>query len=253
MKLAVSLASVVLLSVLGCSDSDPSGAGGGGGGGDGGSTSSPSGTGGGSGTGGAASTSSTGGTGTTGTGTATGTGTGTTTGTGTSSTSSGDTSSVTATVSSGTTGGGTDDYAAERTACINRINELRATKGAFAYQQWGEAELCTDGQATSDESTGSPHGSFGSCGESSQNECLGHGPQGIVQCLDQMWAEKDLPGCAGCDACALGDQAGCDNCDFFGQETGDVCGHYVNMRSLAYSRAACGFSSLGGWNVINFQ
>lgn len=246
MKLTASCCSLALLLVA-CGDSE-SGGGGSGGTGSGGSSStstsssSPSGTGGGgTGTGGASTTSgSSAASGTSGSSSAT-------------SASSGDASSSSSTVASGSTGGGTDDYAAERTACINRINELRVTKGAYAYEQWGDAEVCTDGQATSDETNNEPHGQFGSCGESSQNECLGHGPQGIVACLDQMWAEKDLPGCAGCDACALGDPAGCDNCDFFGQTTGDVCGHYVNMRSLSYSRAACGFSSLGGWNVINFQ
>jgi hypothetical protein len=66
-----------------------------------------------------------------------------------------------------------------------------------------------------------------------------------------MWAEKDLPGCAGCDACT--GSGGCDNCDFYGTQTGDVCGHYVNMSSKWFTMAACGFSSAGGWAAINFQ
>ncbi|NUO53465.1 MAG: hypothetical protein HOV80_31835 [Polyangiaceae bacterium] len=152
-----------------------------------------------------------------------------------------------------TTGSGGDPYAAERTACINKINELRATKGLPAYGQWTSAETCSDQQASADEMSGTPHGAFGMCGESGQNECLGAGPQGIEGCLDSMWAEKDQPGCAGCDACNMGYDPNCPNCDFYGSTTGDVCGHYVNMSALYFSEAACGFSSLGGWDVINFH
>jgi hypothetical protein len=101
--------------------------------------------------------------------------------------------------------------------------------------------------------SGTPHGAFGMCGESGQNECLGAGPQGIESCLDSMWAEKDQAGCAGCDACNMGYDPNCPNCDFYGSETGDVCGHYVNMSALYFSEAACGFSAGGGWDVINFH
>ncbi len=146
-----------------------------------------------------------------------------------------------------------DPYALERAECVDHINELRATQDLDPYAQWTEIEGCVDGQATQDEQSGSPHGTFGDCGESSQNECLGHGPEGIVSCLDSMWAERELPGCAGCDACRDGDQAACANCDFYGDQTGDVCGHYVNMSSRNYSMAACGFSSVGGWNTIDFK
>lgn len=163
------------------------------------------------------------------------------------------TNSPTSTTTGMTTGSGMDPYAEERTACINKINELRATKGLPAYGQWTSAETCSDQQATSDEMSGTAHGAFGMCGESGQNECLGAGPQGIEGCLDSMWAEKDQPGCAGCDACNTGYDPNCPNCDFYGSETGDVCGHYVNMSALYFSEAACGFSSLGGWDVINFH
>ncbi len=152
-----------------------------------------------------------------------------------------------------TTGSGGDPYAAARTACINKINELRATKSLPAYGQWTSAESCSDQQATADEMSGTPHGAFGMCGESGQNECLGAGPAGIEGCLESMWAEKDQPGCAGCDACNMGYDPNCPNCDFYGDQTGDVCGHYVNMSALYFSEAACGFSSLGGWDVINFH
>jgi hypothetical protein len=83
-----------------------------------------------------------------------------------------------------------------------------------------------------------------------QNECQGSGASGIVACLDMMWAEKDQPGCAGCDLCTW--PIDCPNCDFYGDKTGDACGHYVNMRATWTDMAACGFSP-NGWAAINFQ
>ncbi len=161
------------------------------------------------------------------------------------------TSTATVAASTSSTGGGDDPYAAERQICIDKINALRATEGLPAYGRWGDAEVCSDGQATSDEQSGTPHGSFPGCGESAQNECLGHGPSGIEACLDQMWAEKDQESCAGCILCH--DSPGnCPDCDFFG-ESGQQCGHYVNMSARYFSEAACGFSSLGGWDVQNFR
>jgi hypothetical protein len=165
-------------------------------------------------------------------------------------TSTGD--AITSSSLSSTSSGG-DPYAAARTACINKINELRATKSLPAYGQWTSGETCADQQATSDEQANDPHGAFGMCGESGQNECLGAGVAGIESCLESMWAEKDQPGCAGCDACNMAYDPKCPNCDFYGMQTGDVCGHYVNMSALYFSEAACGFSSLGGWDVINFH
>ncbi len=117
--------------------------------------------------------------------------------------------------------------------------------------------MCVDQQATQDEMNNTPHGAWLSqqyaCNGNGQNECLGAGVNGIEGCLDQMWAEKDQPGCAGCDACADAYDPNCPNCDFYGQQTGDVCGHYVNLSAKYFSKAACGFSSLGGWDAINFQ
>ena len=153
----------------------------------------------------------------------------------------------------GSAGSSTDPYAAARTACINKINELRATKGLEPYTQWTSAESCADGQVTSDEASGTGHGAFGQCGESAQNECLGGGAAGIESCLESMWAEKDQAGCSGCDACADAYNSSCPNCDFYGSETGDVCGHYVNMSAKYLSMAACGFSEHGGWAVIDFK
>jgi len=150
-----------------------------------------------------------------------------------------------------------DPYAAARAACIAEINRLRATRGLPPYTAWTGVEACVDAQATSDEAANSPHGAWrmraGVCDGNGQNECLGQGPDGIVQCLDQMWAEREQPGCAGCDACNDAYNPNCPNCDFFGTATGDVCGHYVNMNALYLTQAACGFSSGGGWDVINFR
>lgn len=151
----------------------------------------------------------------------------------------------------------TDPYAAARATCIAEINRLRATRGLPAYGAWTGVEACVDAQATSDETASSPHGAWGMhagvCDGNGQNECLGAGPDGIASCLQQMWDERLQPGCAGCDACADAYDPSCPNCDFFGSTTGDVCGHYVNMSALYFTEAACGFSSLGGWDVINFR
>jgi hypothetical protein len=157
----------------------------------------------------------------------------------------------------GGSGGTTDPYEQARQTCVDHINSLRATKGLAPYQRWASAEECADLQATDDEQTGTPHGAWSSrkfaCDGygSAQNECLGGGPSGIVSCLNMMWAEKDQPGCAGCDTCTT--PGGCADCDFYGSQTGDVCGHYVNMSSKSYSMVVCGFSSLGGWSVQNFR
>ncbi len=74
-----------------------------------------------------------------------------------------------------------------------------------------------------------------------------------MACLDSMWAEKDQAGCAGCDACADAYDPSCPSCDFYGSTSGDVCGHYVNMSAKYVTRVACGFSSEGGWDAINFD
>jgi len=148
-----------------------------------------------------------------------------------------------------------DPYEGARQACVDKINALRATKGLPPYARWKEAEPCVDQQATWDEMNSKPHGAWAmklypSCNGFGQNECLGQGPGGIEGCLDMMWAEKDQAGCSGCDACADAYNPNCPNCDFNGAT---VCGHYVNMSAKYFSKVACGFSSLGGWDAINFQ
>lgn len=177
------------------------------------------------------------------------------TGTTTTSSSSSSTGSGPGSSSSSSTGGGPDPLEAARQECIDKINALRASKGWPPYARWKEAEACADQQATWDEMNNKPHGAWGmglfpSCNGNGQNECLGQGVSGISGCLDQMWAEKDQAGCSGCDACNSQYTPNCPNCDFNGAT---VCGHYVNMSALYFSKAACGFSALGGWDVINFQ
>jgi hypothetical protein len=68
-----------------------------------------------------------------------------------------------------------------------------------------------------------------------------------------MWGEKDQAGCSGCDACADAYNPSCPGCDFYGDQTGDTCGHYVNMSAKYFTRVACGFSSAGGWATIDFD
>ncbi|MFO0683503.1 MAG: hypothetical protein U0234_15705 [Sandaracinus sp.] len=155
-------------------------------------------------------------------------------------------------------GGTTSDPDAEfRARCIAEINRLRATRSLPPYSAWTGVEECVDAQATSDERNNSPHGAWGMqagvCDGNGQNECLGQGRDNIEGCLQQMWAEREQPGCAGCDACANAYDPNCPNCDFYGSQTGDVCGHYVNLSALYLTQAACGFSDLGGWDVINFR
>ncbi|MDC3962434.1 hypothetical protein [Polyangium jinanense] len=154
--------------------------------------------------------------------------------------------------------GGSDPYEAARQACVDTINAHRATMGLPPYARWKEAEPCVDQQATWDQQNDKPHGSWGmglypTCNGSGQNECLGHGAENVSGCLDGMWAERDQTGCSGCDACNEGYNPNCPNCDFYGQSTGDVCGHYVNMSAKYFSKVACGFSAAGGWIAVNFQ
>lgn len=150
-----------------------------------------------------------------------------------------------------------DPFEQNRVACVDKINALRATRGLPPYARWKEAEPCVDQQATEDETNGKPHGAWSSgkysCNGGGQNECLGAGPNGIEGCLESMWAEREQAGCAGCDQCNDAYNPNCPNCDFYGQQSGDVCGHYVNMNAKYFSKVACGFSSLGGWDAINFE
>jgi hypothetical protein len=168
---------------------------------------------------------------------------------------------------SGATGGGsatstsssgsTDPLEAARVECVDKINALRATKALPPLERWKDAEACVDQEASEDAQTGMAHGAWLSgkyaCNGGGQNECPSWGVSGISGCLDQMWAEKDQAGCAGCDACAGGYNPSCPGCDFYGTTTGNVCGHYVNLSATYHTKVACGFSATGGWDAINFQ
>lgn len=160
----------------------------------------------------------------------------------------------------GGSGSGTqaDPHEANHVACVDKINALRATKGLPALERWKEAEPCVDQQASDDAVTGVAHGAwsggkFPTCNGKGQNECPSWGADNVTGCLDSMWGEQDQAGCSGCDACADVYDPNCPNCDFYGQSTGDVCGHYVNMSAKYVTKVACGFSDKGGWAAINFD
>jgi hypothetical protein len=126
-----------------------------------------------------------------------------------------------------------DPYEAERRSCVDRINEYRSTLGLSPYTRWAEAEACADSEAEQDSISGVPHSAFGQCDERAQNECPGWGSldQIVDGCLQMMWDEG--PGS-----------------DF------NTHGHYINMSSADYTRAACGFfvtDSGNVWSVQNFQ
>ena len=135
----------------------------------------------------------------------------------------------------GTTTGDPDDpFDQARQLCVDIINMYRGTLGLAPYQRWTDAEGCSDAEAAADGASGEPHGAFGMCGESAQNECPGWpspAESSLPGCLEQMWAEG--PGE-----------------DFLKH------GHYLNMSSEQYSEVACGFADAGGgdmWMVQNFR
>jgi len=82
--------------------------------------------------------------------------------------------------------------------CVNRTNELRATKGLPPIPRLASAEACADGQAKSDSESGEAHGAFDACVNQvkgwkgvAQNECPNYGSveDTLTRCLDAMWAE----------------------------------------------------------------
>lgn len=135
---------------------------------------------------------------------------------------------------SGGTGTAGDPLAAQRQQCLDKINQYRDTLGLPHYKLWSGKGTCADGQAKSDQASGTAHGAFGKCGESAQNECPGWPISKISSasgsCLDMMWAEG--PGT-----------------DF------QAHGHYINMSSTKYTMVACGFSGSSGsvWAVQDFK
>jgi hypothetical protein len=130
-------------------------------------------------------------------------------------------------------GGRGAELSAQSDACVERINGFRATIGLPPLDRWLEAEGCADDQAKSDSQTGTPHGAFGQCGESAQNECPGWGSyDDVVQgCLQMMWDEGP-----GDDYAAHG--------------------HYINMTNTSYTEVACGFTTTPDgsvWAVQDFR
>jgi hypothetical protein len=165
-----------------------------------------------------------------------------------------------------------DGFGDSRTACINKINALRATDTAVKLQPYtltndATTNSCVDTQASTDQSMNMAHYSFGKNGAcfnppgngSGQNECLqGYGTSaaGVTQCLQDMWDERLQSNCTGCVGCTAFGGA-CANCDFYGMN-GSECGHYVNMSAPYFTAVACGFagaapSSSAGWSVQNFE
>jgi len=166
-----------------------------------------------------------------------------------------------------------DGFGPSRTACINKINALRATDTAVKLQPYtlentDTLNTCVDTQATNDQSKNSAHYSFinndpsctwGSANGFAQDECeegYGTTPAGIEQCLQDMWNESLEPNCLGCVGCTAFGGA-CPNCDYSGT-MGYECGHYVNMSAPYFTMVVCGFagaspSSSTGWSAQNFE
>jgi hypothetical protein len=114
---------------------------------------------------------------------------------------------------------GADMYGDARTRCVDRVNELRASKGKGPIPRLASAEPCVDGQAKSDSESGKAHGAFDACLDqvphwsgAGQNECPGYESveAALTSCLDMMWRE------------------------------GPGGGHYDNMMGDA-THTACGF------------
>jgi hypothetical protein len=119
--------------------------------------------------------------------------------------------------------------------CVDTINMYRATLGLAPYLRWSpDMEDCASREALSDSQTNTAHGAFGMCTENAQDECPGWGgslDSVVTGCLAQMWAEG--PGA-----------------DYASH------GHYINMSSTKYTRAACGFATTPTgkiWAAQNFK
>ena len=110
-------------------------------------------------------------------------------------------------------GGNGDPYATARQACVDHVNQLRASIGLAPFARWTANETCADGQCKSDSESGTAHGAFGSCPNWGQCECPGWGSVNdvVTGCLDAMWAE------------------------------GPGGGHYDIMTSKSYTEVSCGF------------
>jgi hypothetical protein len=100
--------------------------------------------------------------------------------------------------------------------CVAITNLFRSWESKAPLARWMDGESCADAAIAQDTAEG-PHSSFGSCGESGQNECYGHGsatPQQVARCISDWWEEK-----------------------YTGSQNR---GHYLTM-SGGYAEVACGF------------
>ena len=126
-----------------------------------------------------------------------------------------------------------DSFAAARARCLERTNEYRATKKLPPLSLRTESSSCADGQAQSDATKKTPHGSFGKCRELAQNECPGwKGTTDTVvdTCLKAMFDE--------------------------GPGAGSAHGHHNNMMDPSYTSVSCGLfvdSDGSVWLVQNFH
>jgi len=115
-----------------------------------------------------------------------------------------------------------------RARCLDRLNQYRARVGAAPLRAQSDRASCADAQARNDAGTRTPHGAFGQCRESAQNECPSwSGPldEVVDRCLAMMFAE------------------------------GPQGGHYVNMTDPRAQSVACGVYSGGSgeiWMVQDF-
>jgi hypothetical protein len=122
---------------------------------------------------------------------------------------------------------------ASRQACVDRINELRATLSLPPLQRWTANDACADSQAKSDSETGTAHGAFKTCPNMAQNECPNYKSiqSTLTSCIDAMWAEG--PGT-----------------DY------NAHGHYINMTNTKYTMVTCGFYTTPAgkvWMVQDFK
>jgi hypothetical protein len=154
--------------------------------------------------------------------------------------------------SGGAVAPGTDEFAAERQACVDEINRYRMSIGRMPLvRATPEQELCSDMGAKLDGDSGRAHGSAGMCrGLGGQNTCPGYALSfgggtldGTLKfCLKQMWDEGEPP--QGVQPC-IADRTGC----FL------MHGHWINMQMENYGRVACGFYKMANgryWMNQNF-
>jgi hypothetical protein len=129
-------------------------------------------------------------------------------------------------------GTSTDPYAAARQTCVDRVNQLRASKGLPPYRRLTEGESCADNQAKLDSEKNQAHSAFGLCTNVTtwtsygQNECPNYDSVAstLGGCIDAMWGE------------------------------GPGGGHYDNIAGT-YTKMACGFYTMPTgkvWMVQDF-